>query len=1481
MGRCRLNLCKVAKITCPDGGVCVPALGECQNASPCQSDSECVEGHVCLIDAETSEGVCTLEDAACGDGPGDGGCYGTMLCEYDAETLSAQCVESGSCTTAVDCAGDRQCSGQTCVEPMTCVNDEFEPNNADAEATVFASAALAGGLDAFICSGDTDVYTIDTQQLADLVRGTLTVTVDYAERDAGLGELKVELIDSDGATVATATSGSMGISGNAEVTAEITAAEQGEFKVRITDAGDVLTPGISYTLAVNFHSATSADACTNATRINPAQMISGDTGLAISSEFGSTCTGPHNLSSEDIYAFEVTENSEVTLELITADPDNTALTVNLSSDCGRLDTEIACVANGTDGKKVLTSVLAPGTYFAMVQAPVGATGGAYTLSLTMRPAYCSPADSYCVDADTASVCNEFGTGYNVKGCTAGCNSRTGECVRPQGDLCSIPLRKNSDFNATINWQDYRSDYQIPAGGCLPAVGESVDDTWSDGAEAVWAVEVAAQSAMTATLALPEGQGGSLYIFENCLQPAISCVAGTNALNEAGQQVLDFVNDTDMAKTIFLVADSSDASVMTAATLDVNIDPIICTPEATQCGGADLEICNAIGTAFEFERTCNFGCTAGVCNLPPNDTCQGAIPLVSGQPVVQNIAGYVNDYDFNDNDDITCFGTSSPGPEGVYVVTTTQPNQIIDVSLTATFDGVVYVTKSCVPTGIVPRCFVGADGPGDGGTETVSFVAAEAGDYYVYADAYDATVTGSFTLTATVTTPTCTPGQAIACNGNTLDYCDSTGTVQSYTCSTTCTNAACDVPVGEVCADAIVLADGDTVVDSLNGSNDIEIGPGRIGRCVTDAYDYTDGEENIYRVDLNAGDLLTVDVASDESGIMPFIAESCVSPAETCHVIDNNGYDGKLQYYAEVARSVFVIVDANTAYSVDDYTLSVDISQGSVCVPNSYSCLDATTMQICNNDGSAYLGQFTCATGCADGACVVDPGAELCTTAPSLGGITAPNIGTGIVVQANFGDLSDDISISASGCTNNEGDGNDLTYAVTLRPGDVLDASVYSSGLESPMVYVITDCGNPDGTCLAGAEYADTLNNGEVASVRYLSDVAQTVYVVADNEYDTADAPFRLEISVAPSECTTGQSSCLDPNTSQYCDQGFFVEQSCYFGCSTTGVCSPPPNDTCQTATVVPVDGAWHEYSGPMAEYTNQAQVSSTCGEISDYDSGHADAFFAVDLQAGDILEAEWTAGEGTLWLADDCATINNSCVDGVEVYGSPETYTFTAPTAGRYFIVGDNEFSVDANDIYTMRIKAETPQCDPATFTAACLDAYVLRSCEAPGFFSDSTCVFGCTAGACNPPTNDDFPGAVDVTSRASAAGGVTLAGGLWGNYANDSEGSGCGLSTGETDGYDAMFKVNLLAGQTVDATLNLTTNPGGTWFNDPAVYILDAGSDISSTNCLDGEQVNDAPASASYTATAAQTVWIVADGDDGSTSSAQAEEWELTVSIQ
>jgi|GEM_PF-6468333 len=75
---CHINRCLRNLKSCPQG--CDPWTGLCLR-SECQANNECLEAHWCV------DHDCVFREEACGEE----GCPDGQTCEYDAETLSAEC----------------------------------------------------------------------------------------------------------------------------------------------------------------------------------------------------------------------------------------------------------------------------------------------------------------------------------------------------------------------------------------------------------------------------------------------------------------------------------------------------------------------------------------------------------------------------------------------------------------------------------------------------------------------------------------------------------------------------------------------------------------------------------------------------------------------------------------------------------------------------------------------------------------------------------------------------------------------------------------------------------------------------------------------------------------------------------------------------------------------------------------------------------------------------------------------------------------------------------------------------------------------------------------------------------------------------------------------------------------------------------------------------------------------------------------------
>lgn len=130
--------------------------------------------------------------------------------------------------------------------------------------------------------------------------------------------------------------------------------------------------------------------------------------------------------------------------------------------------------------------------------------------------------------------------------------------------------------------------------------------------------------------------------------------------------------------------------------------------------------------------------------PPNDTCDGAIPIMCG-PISEagSTTGscITNDYttDFLGG----CTGYSARGKDLVYVVHAAA-GWTLDVTYTTTADGSFYLVTDCAD--IEGSCVAGADNTLSGDPETFIYNFTAAGAYYLILDSFGTDTSGDWTLT---------------------------------------------------------------------------------------------------------------------------------------------------------------------------------------------------------------------------------------------------------------------------------------------------------------------------------------------------------------------------------------------------------------------------------------------------------------------------------------------------------------------------------------------------------------------------------------------------------------------------------------------------------------------------------------------------------------------------------------------------------------
>ena len=167
---------------------------------------------------------------------------------------------------------------------------------------------------------------------------------------------------------------------------------------------------------------------------------------------------------------------------------------------------------------------------------------------------------------------------------------------------------------------------------------------------------------------------------------------------------------------------------------------------------------------------------------------------------------------------------------------------------------------------------------------------------------------------------------------------------------------------------------------------------------------------------------------------------------------------------------------------------------------------------------------------------------------------------------------------------------------------------------------------------------------------------------------------------------------------------------------------------------------------------------------------------------------------------------------------------------------------------------AACAQAEPAGDAAvdARADAAIDAAIDAPG--SDG-----------QPPSNDVCAGAIDLTTGSVGADGITIDGDLTGYHNDVQPPQAC---TGfVNDGPDAVYTVTVGPGKTITATLTPMGWDGALELVQPCTLM---------PICLDGSDGAN-PEVATYTATAATTVYVVVDSYDATAFGA----YRLNVKVQ
>ncbi|MBM3287311.1 MAG: hypothetical protein FJY88_08185, partial [Candidatus Eisenbacteria bacterium] len=165
----------------------------------------------------------------------------------------------------------------------------------------------------------------------------------------------------------------------------------------------------------------------------------------------------------------------------------------------------------------------------------------------------------------------------------------------------------------------------------------------------------------------------------------------------------------------------------------------------------------------------------------------------------------------------------------------------------------------------------------------------------------------------------------------------------------------------------------------------------------------------------------------------------------------------------------------------------------------------------------------------------------------------------------------------------------------------------------------------------------------------------------------------------------------------------------YTGCYKLSItcAGPPPNDRC--------DGAF-----PWQRCSSGTVNGTTVGAVNDYSpqppspgcTGYpatgGDVTYRLDLQRGDVVTVTYTTPnhDGSIYMVTDCANPGATCVIGDDD-PEPETWTYTALTAGTYYVIADG-YSASGPFTLDWSITCPSPGACCNLATGACY--YILQT---------------------------------------------------------------------------------------------------------------------------------------------------------------------------
>jgi hypothetical protein len=142
-----------------------------------------------------------------------------------------------------------------------------------------------------------------------------------------------------------------------------------------------------------------------------------------------------------------------------------------------------------------------------------------------------------------------------------------------------------------------------------------------------------------------------------------------------------------------------------------------------------------------------------------------------------------------------------------------------------------------------------------------------------------------------------------------------------------------------------------------------------------------------------------------------------------------------------------------------------------------------------------------------------------------GAIDIPRCSAGTITGDTY-TYHNDYDPGSGGCASGYPEaGKDAVYVMNLVAGDIVDLT-YTQLQWDTAFYVVTDCANVAGSCVAGAD--DTFS-GEPEVIHYVAGASGLYYLILDSYGTDSGGPWVLDFTIT---CSAPEACCFDDGTCQ-------------------------------------------------------------------------------------------------------------------------------------------------------------------------------------------------------------------------------------------------------------------------------------------------------------------------------------------------------------